>query len=274
MSTCSTSTRPSARATAVSIESASRLRRSGRITSRSITTAMSCLYFLSRTISSSSRRSSPSTLTRVKPSSRSVSNSFPYSPLRPRTTGARTMNFVPSGKRHDLVDDLLGRLRLDRSPTVMAVRMPDPGPEQPQVVVDLGDRADRRARVAAGRLLVDRDRRRQALDRVHVGLVHLPEELPRVRRQRLDVAPLPLGVDGVEGKARLARAGQPGDDHQGVAGQPQVEVLEVVLPRARDDDFATLDQGITSVEPSSARTGVRASSSRGWSSSSPRGWCR
>ena len=66
------------------------------MTSRSITTEMSCLYFLSRTISSSRRRSSPSTLTRVKPSPRSSSKSLPYSPLRPRTTGDRTMNFVPS----------------------------------------------------------------------------------------------------------------------------------------------------------------------------------
>ena len=274
MSTCSTSTRPSARATAVSIESASRLRRSGRITSRSITTAMSCLYFLSRTISSSSRRSSPSTLTRVKPSSRSVLEQLAVLALAAPHDRREDHELRALRQRHHLVDDLLRRLRLDRSPAVVAVRMPDPGPEQPQVVVDLGDRADRRARVAAGRLLVDRDRRRQALDRVDVGLVHLPEELPRVRRQRLDVAALPLGVDGVEGKARLARAGQPGDDHQGVAGQPQMEVLEVVLPRARDDDFATLDQGITSLEPSSARTGVRATSSRGWSSSSPRGWCR
>ena len=97
VSTSSMSTIPSARATAVSIESASRLRRSGRITSRSITTEMSCLYFLSRTMSSSSRRSSPSTFTRVKPSARSSSKSFPYSPLRPRTTGASTMNLAPSG---------------------------------------------------------------------------------------------------------------------------------------------------------------------------------
>ena len=98
MSTISTSTIPSARPTAVSIESASRLRRSGRITRRSTTTEMSCLNFLSRAMSSSSRRSSPSTFTRVKPSARSSSNSLPYSPLRPRTTGASTMNLAPSSR--------------------------------------------------------------------------------------------------------------------------------------------------------------------------------
>ncbi len=64
-STISTSTSPSASATAVSTESASRLRTSGFIWSRSTTTAMSCLYFLSSSISSSSRRSSPSIFTRV-----------------------------------------------------------------------------------------------------------------------------------------------------------------------------------------------------------------
>ena len=118
------------------------------------------------------------------------------------------------GERHHPVDDLLDRLARDRLAAVEAVRVPDPRPEQPQVVVDLGDGADRRARVARGRLLVDRDRRREALDRVDVGLLHLPEELARVGGERLDVAALALGVDRVEGEARLARAREPGDDQQ------------------------------------------------------------
>ena len=84
---------------------------------------------------------------------------------------------------HDLVDDLLGRLAADRPAADMAVRVADPRPQQAQVVVDLGDRPDRRPRVARGRLLVDRDRRRKTLDRVDIGLVHLPEELACVRRQ-------------------------------------------------------------------------------------------
>ena len=118
---------------------------------------------------------------------------------------------------HDLVDDLLGRLPGDRLAADVAVRLADPRPQQAQVVVDLGDRADRRARVARGRLLVDRDRRRQALDRVDVGLVHLAEELARVGAQRLDVAALALGVDRVEGQRRLPRPRQPRDDDERVA---------------------------------------------------------
>ena len=137
---------------------------------------------------------------------------------------------------HDLVDDLLGRLPGDRLAADVAVRMADARPQQAQVVVDLGDGADRRPRVARGRLLVDRDRRRQALDRVDVGLVHLAEELPRVGAQRLDVAPLALRVDRVEGERRLARARQPRDDHESVARERERHVLEVVLAGAGDDD--------------------------------------
>src|SRR5579884_2645278 len=142
----------------------------------------------------------------------------------------------PFGELHDLVDDLLGALRGDFTPALVAVRDPDPRIEQAQVVVDLGHRPDRRARVARRRLLVDRDRRREALDVVDVGLLHLPEELPRIRRERLDVAPLPFRVDRVEGERGLARSGQPGDDDQPVAREREVDVLEVVLARALDDD--------------------------------------
>jgi hypothetical protein len=59
------------------------------------------------------------------------------------------------------------------------------------------------------RLLVDRDRRRQALDEVDVGLVHLAEELAGVGRQRLDVAALALGVDRVEREDDLPEPDRP-----------------------------------------------------------------
>ena len=114
----------------------------------------------------------------------------------------------PLGQVEDAVHDLLGGLAGHGAPAVGAVGMADPGVEQPEVVVDLGDRPHRRPRVAPGGLLVDRDGRRQPLDEVDVGLVHLPEELPGVGRQRLDVAALALGVDGVEGERRLARPRQ------------------------------------------------------------------
>ena len=51
----------------------------------------------------------------------------------------------------------------------------------------------------------------------------------------LDVAALALGEDRVEGQARLAGAGQPGEDDQRVPRQVERDVLEVVLAGAADD---------------------------------------
>ena len=98
-STTSMTTSPSASATAVSIDCQSRVRRSDFITSRSTTTSIVCLNFLSSVISSSRSRCSPSTLTRVNPSARRCSSRSLYSPFRSRTTGALTVNRVPSGSR-------------------------------------------------------------------------------------------------------------------------------------------------------------------------------
>ena len=104
------------------------------------------------------------------------------------------------GQVEHAVDDLLRALPADRLAAVRAVRLADAGIEEPQVVVDLGDGSHRRAGIARGRLLIDRYRRREPLDEIDVGLVHLPEELPCVRRERLHVAALALGVDRVESK--------------------------------------------------------------------------
>ena len=105
--------------------------------------------------------------------------------------------------------------------------VPDAGVEQPQVVVDLGDGADRRTRVAGGRLLVDGDGGRKALDEVHVGLVHLAQELAGVGREGFDIAALALGVDGVEGQGRFARAREAGEDDQLVPGQVEGDILRL-----------------------------------------------
>ena len=230
-------TTPPARPSAVSTESVSRrLRRSSLTTRRSTTTSMvcfSCFFSLGGSVSGST---SPSTRARAKPLVWSSANRSTYSPLRARTTGASTWKRVPSGSSSTRSTICCGVCRVIGSAADRAVRLADAREQQPEVVVDLGDRADRRARVAVGRLLVDRDGRRQALDEVDVGLVHLPEELPGVGRQRLDVAALALGEDRVEGERGLARPGEPGEDDEGVAGQVERDVLEVVLASATDDE--------------------------------------
>ena len=153
-------------------------------------------------------------------------------PLAPAHDRRQHVDALVVGGEHHHVDDPFERLRGDLTPAQVAVRHADVGEEQAQVVVDLGDGADRRPRIRAGRLLLDGDGRRQPLDQVDVGLFHLLEELPGVRRQRLDVAALPFGVDGVEGERRFARARQAGDHDELVARQIDVDILEVVNARA------------------------------------------
>src|SRR5262249_10596913 len=71
---------------------------------------------------------------------------------------------------------------------------------------------------------------------VHIRLFHLLQELTRVRRERLHVAALTLGVDRVERERRLARARQPGDDDELASRNLEVDGLEDVLARAPADD--------------------------------------
>ena len=58
--------------------------------------------------------------------------------------------------------------------------------------------------IVAGRFLRDRNRRAQPRDEVDVGLGHLPEKLPGEAGQALDVTPLALGIQRVEGQRALA----------------------------------------------------------------------
>jgi excinuclease ABC subunit A len=58
------------------------------------------------------------------------------------------------------------------------------------------------------------------------------KELARVGRARLDIAPLPFGVERVEGERRLPRPREPRHDHELVARQIDVDVLQVVDARA------------------------------------------
>src|SRR3546814_18168767 len=83
--------------------------------------------------------------------------------------------------------------------------------------------------IARGGLLFDGDRRAEAVDMVDIGLLHQLEELPRIGRQRFDIAALALGIDRVESQRGLARAAAAGPHHQLVAGDIDIDVFQVVL---------------------------------------------
>ena len=134
-------------------------------------------------------------------------------------------------REHELHDPL-ERLGCDLEAAPGTMRDADVREEQAQVVVDLGHRPDGRARVGSRGLLLDGNGRRESLDQVDVGFLHLLEELARVRRQRLDIAPLPLRVNRVESERRLAGPRQPCDDDEPLARQVDVDIAEVVNARA------------------------------------------
>ena len=85
------------------------------------------------------------------------------------SSGAIRYSFVPAGWAMILAMISSADWRADRHVAGRAVRLAEPGHEDPQVVVDLGDRADRAARRVARVLLLDGDGRREALDVVDLA---------------------------------------------------------------------------------------------------------
>ena len=125
----------------------------------------------------------------------------------------------------DLIDDLLRRLPEDRLAGARIVRLADRGKEHAQIIVNLRRRRDGRSRIGAGAALLDRDGRRKALDEIDVRLLHLVEELPGISGKAFDVAPLPFGIERIEGERRFSRAAQAGDDDQLLPRNLHVEIL-------------------------------------------------
>ena len=137
---------------------------------------------------------------------------------------------------HHLIDDLVHGLLPDLLAALGAVGGAHPGPQQAEIVIDLGDGAHGGAGVFGGGLLVDGDGGGEAVDIVHVGLFHLAQEHPGVRGEGLHVPALALCVDGVEGQGGLAGAGEAREHHQLVPGDGDVDVFQVVGPGAFDGD--------------------------------------
>ena len=157
-------------------------------------------------------------------------------PLPPLHDRRENLHPHPVAEPDNLVDHLLRRLPRHRPPALRAVRMRDVGIQQPQVVVDFRRRRHDRPWIPARAALFNGNGRRQPVDPVHVRLLHLFEELPRIRRQALHVLPLPLRIERIERQRRLPAPAEPGDHAQRPARNPHRNVLEVVDPRPLDRD--------------------------------------
>src|SRR5207302_10561519 len=87
-----------------------------------------------------------------------------------------------------------------------------------------------------GGFLLDGDGGGEAVNGVHVGALHLIEELAGVGGEGFDVAALSFGVDGVEGERGFAGARETGDYGEGVARDADVDVAQIVLASAANGD--------------------------------------
>src|SRR5258705_6068849 len=114
--------------------------------------------------------------------------------------GAQDHYFFATIRAADPIEDLTTRQRLNLSAALDAVLLADLGIEQAQIMINLGNRRDRRFFAALAEPLFDGDGRRDAGDVVDVGPRHHFEKLARVSRQTVDVAALSFGIDDIEGK--------------------------------------------------------------------------
>ena len=81
----------------------------------------------------------------------------------------------------------------------------------------------------AGGFLINRNCWGKPFDRIHIRLIHLAQKLTGIGGKALHIAPLALGKDRVKGQGTLAAAAYPGENHQAIAGQGDVNVAQVVL---------------------------------------------
>ncbi|MNS57973.1 hypothetical protein D3C72_908780 [compost metagenome] len=135
------------------------------------------------------------------------------------------------------VVDGVGRIAPDHLAATPAVQPGAAREQQFQVVVQLGHCADRAARAAHRVGLVNGDGGQDAFDAVNLRLVHAVQELARIGREGFHVAPLALGVEGVERQRAFAGSRHAGHNDQFAGGKGKVQVLEVVLACANDADL-------------------------------------
>ena len=139
-------------------------------------------------------------------------------------------------KRQNARRDLVGIVSPDFHPALDAKRLPAARKKQPQIIVNLRGSRNSRTRVARGIFLPNGHRGSDAGNLVDIRLFHALQKLARVSGQRLDVAALAFGVNGVEGEGGFAGAADAGDHGNGVMRNLNANVFEIVDAGAADAD--------------------------------------
>jgi hypothetical protein len=108
--------------------------------------------------------------------------------------------------------------------------------QQPQIVEDFSSGGDCGTWIAGRILLFDGNRRGEALNLVDVGLFNPLKELASISRERLNIPPLTLGIDGIEGERALPRARNAAEHRQLSMRNLAGDVFQIMCPRPADDD--------------------------------------
>ena len=132
--------------------------------------------------------------------------------------------------------DRFRRIVLHRLGADPVKQLSRPGKHQFEVVVQLRHGAHGGAAGAHRVGLVDGDGRGHALDLIHCRFVHAVQELARVGRKSLYIAPLAFCVQRVKDQAGFARTAGACDHGQFAGANVQVQVFEIVLPRSANAD--------------------------------------
>ncbi len=117
------------------------------------------------------------------------------------------------------------------------------GVEHPEQVGQGGHRAHARARARRAASLLERDGGRQPGDLLDVRRPDLLQQPPGVRRDRLEVAALGLGVDRAEGQRGLPGPRDAGEGDDGVPRDGDVDAAQVVLAGSDDPDVGVVLRG-------------------------------
>ena len=159
------------------------------------------------------------------------------------------------GQRHQLVNDLIHALLTDLFSALGTMGNTDPRPQKAQIIVNFGNSTHSRAGVFACGFLVDGNGRRKAVNRVHVGLFHLPQKHPGIAGQGFHIAALTFGINGIEGQTALAAARDTGDHRHGIPRNLHVDIFQIVDASALDHNGILHD--ITSFVCKTGRRGRR-----------------
>jgi len=114
----------------------------------------------------------------------------------------------------------------------VATQRRDFGHQQPQVIRDFRGGSDRAAARPLGPGTSYRDRWRNAIDRIAIGLIQPLQKLPRVGRKALDVATLTFGVERIEGEAGFTAARKSTHDDQSAARDIDIDPFKIMNPTA------------------------------------------